>query len=87
MRKHEPVSDDQMLWVSPNNSICQVLRDIYHSTEDEEIRLKCRVATAMAKSMTAKLEDYKKNWAEHFWDKNKEFYEKYKEMESIVHDH
>jgi len=42
-------------------SICQKLRDIYHSTDDEKIRLDCRIAVAMAKSMQNKLKYYKEN--------------------------
>lgn len=39
--------------------ICTVLRGIYHSTEDESIRLRARIATAMAKKMDMKLREYK----------------------------
>jgi hypothetical protein len=40
-------------------TICQVLREIYHMTEDEVIRYKCRVAVTMAKRMAGKLRYYK----------------------------
>jgi len=40
-------------------TICQVLRDIYHSTDRNDIRLKCRVAVAMARAMHEKLKKYK----------------------------
>lgn len=40
-------------------SICQKLRDIYHMTDDEEIKLTCRIAMAMAKAMQNKLKKYK----------------------------
>jgi len=40
-------------------SICQKLRDIYRMTDDEEIKLNCRIAMAMAKSMQNKLKYYK----------------------------
>jgi len=40
-------------------SICQKLRDIYHLTDNEEIKLTCRIAMAMAKSMQNKLKKYK----------------------------
>lgn len=73
LRKHDPVSDEQMQWVSPNHSICQVLREIYFTTEDPGIKMHCRVATAMAKAMTKKLKEYKDNWEEDFWEQNKDF--------------
>lgn len=70
LRKHEPVSDEAMRWTSPNNSICQVLREIYFTTDDPDTKLRCRLATAMAKAMTAKLKAYKQDWEREFWDSN-----------------
>ena len=43
-----------------HHSICQTLRDLYHMTEDEEIRVKLRLAMAMAKAMNEKLQYYKR---------------------------
>lgn len=43
--------------------ICTVLRAIYHSTDDDSIRTRCRIATAMAKKMDMKLREYKKMFA------------------------
>jgi len=40
-------------------TICSVLRDIYHKTEDEEIKKWCVEATVKAKKMTRKLVEYK----------------------------
>lgn len=40
-------------------TICQKLREIYRQTTDEDIKLKCRVAMAMAKRMVNKLKEYK----------------------------
>lgn len=40
-------------------TVCQTLRDIYMMTLDEGIRLKCRLAMAMAKRMHEKLKTYK----------------------------
>mgnify|MGYP007082026374 CR=1 FL=1 len=42
-----------------HHSICQTLRDIFHLTDDEEIKLKCRVGMAMAKAMQEQLKKYK----------------------------
>lgn len=41
-------------------SICQKLRDIYVSTDNEEIKLSLRIAMAMAKKMNEKLLYYKR---------------------------
>lgn len=62
-----------MDWASPHLSICQVLREIYFTTDDPNTKLRCRLATAMAKAMTAKLETYKKEWEKEFWDTNPHF--------------
>lgn len=42
-----------------HHSVCQTLRDIYHMTDDKDIRLKCRLAMAMTKAMNEKLKAYK----------------------------
>lgn len=42
-----------------HHTICQTLRDIYHMTEKEEIKLKCRLAMAMSKAMNEKLKWYR----------------------------
>jgi hypothetical protein len=59
LRKHDTVSEDEMNWLSPNHTICQLLREIYHKSTDAESRFKCRVAVSMAKAMSHKLEKYK----------------------------
>jgi len=73
LHKHEPVSEEAMGHKSPNHSICQVLRDIYWKTEDPEIRLWCREATAMAKAITRRLAELRGYGlaSDSFWDKNK----------------
>jgi len=42
-----------------HNTICQVLREIYQASDDEQVQLKCRVAMAMAKKMHERLKYYK----------------------------
>ena len=42
-----------------HHSVCQQLRDIYHMTDNQDIKLKCRLAMAMTKSMHEKLKWYK----------------------------
>jgi hypothetical protein len=41
------------------NNVCSTVRDIYLITDDEEIKIRCRVAIRMQKSMDAKLRWYK----------------------------
>ena len=68
LHKHEPVTSRQMRTSSPwGDTICQELRDIYHLTKDPVIKLKCRIATAMAKGMAKKLSEYKKGWEKEFY--------------------
>lgn len=49
---------DKKRWEG-HHSICQTIRDIYHMTDNEEMKLKCRVAMAMTKAMHEKLKWYK----------------------------
>jgi hypothetical protein len=49
---------DRKRWEG-HHTVCQTLRDIYHSTSDHDIRIKCRLAMAMAKAMNEKLKWYK----------------------------
>jgi glycosyltransferase involved in cell wall biosynthesis len=71
--KHEPVSEQEMDWISPLNTICETIRGIYSLTDNPEARLKCREATAMAKAMSRKLTQYKAGWREGFFDPNPNF--------------
>lgn len=60
--KVEPVPVAKMLKkrYHGHNTICQKLRDIFVATKDEQIKLMCREAMAMAKSMHEKLKQYKR---------------------------
>ena len=71
LRKHEPVPEEMMNAESPVNSICEELRCIYNKTSDPEIKLRCRVATSMAKSMSRYIVKLTNNrgWFKGFWDK------------------
>ena len=42
-----------------HHSVCQTIRDIYHMTTNDEIKLKCRLAMAMTKKMHERLKYYK----------------------------
>lgn len=77
LRKHEPASEAEMDVVSPRMSICETLREVYHMIDDEDAKLKLRVATSMAKSMSRKLSEEKKNWYWNEWDLNPKAIEKY----------
>ncbi len=68
--RHDPVSEEEML--SPateeemafaryagHHSICQTLRDIWAMSDNDEAKLKCRMAVAMAKAMVNKLKAYR----------------------------
>ena len=57
----EPVPESEMdrSRYEGHHSICQTLRDMYHETTDENIRLKLRLCMSMAKAMNKKLQEYK----------------------------
>ena len=57
----EPVSESEMdrHRYDGHHSICQTLRDIYHITDNPDGKLKCRLAMAMAKAMTRKMQAYR----------------------------
>ncbi len=42
-----------------HHSVCQFIREIYRMTDNEEIKMKCRIAISMTKSMHNKLKKYK----------------------------
>jgi len=71
--KHEPISEEAMNWISPQDTICETIRQAYHRIDDQEARLKLREATAMAKAMTTKLQEYNRNWKAGFFDDNQSF--------------
>jgi len=57
----EPVSEEVMLKqrYAGHHTICEVLREIYVATKNDEIKLKCRLGVAMAKKMHNRLKEYK----------------------------
>lgn len=42
------------------NTICAIVQDIYLNTDDEDIKVRCRVIMRMSKSMHNRLVEYKK---------------------------
>lgn len=59
-KQHEPVTERVMLKqrYAGHHTICQTLRDIYVDVDDEDVKLKLRVAMSMAKSMHERLKVY-----------------------------
>ena len=56
-------------WMGHHNArftICEVLREIYTTTEKENVKLLSRVAMNMAKRMNSKLMEYNSTWQEMF---------------------
>jgi hypothetical protein len=61
IKKREPIRESEMditRWEG-HHSICQTLRDIYHLTDNSELKMECRVAMAMTKAMHERLKYYK----------------------------
>ena len=65
-RRRDPVTESEMDRgrYDGHYTICQYLRDVYHATDDGEIRLKCRVMVAMAKAMNDRLQYYRHKYEE-----------------------
>ena len=65
-KRVEPVSEKVMKRkrYHGHHTICETLREIYMASDDEDIKLKCRLAMAMAKKMHKKLKEYKKREAQ-----------------------
>lgn len=61
-KRYEPVPESEMDKdrYHGHYTICQYLRDIYHMTDDEEIKMKCRIGMAMTKAMHKRLKHYKR---------------------------
>jgi len=60
-KRRNPVPESEMETTDHlgHHSICQTLRDMYHETDDPNIRLKCRLCVAFAKAMNDRLQYYK----------------------------
>jgi len=60
-KKRQPVPEREMAkerWKG-HHTVCQFLRDIYAETQNDEIKMKCRIAMAMTKAMHERLKYYK----------------------------
>lgn len=59
----EPVPETDMTFVGSWYTVCEIMREIYNSSEDPDIRFKCRVACGMAKSMAGRITQHEgKKW-------------------------
>ena len=54
----EPTKEKDMTFVSKHYTVCEVLREIYKETDSESIKMKCQIASTMAKSMAARITKY-----------------------------
>ncbi len=70
-----PESDMDIKRWEGHHSICQTIRDMYHLTDDSDIRMKCRIAMAMTKAMNNRLQYYKHVYIEHIPHPNNPFEE------------
>lgn len=70
LKRVDPVPESEMEKTVNANTICSILRDAYGRTRDKEVRLLIRVAVAMAKKMSNKLEwYYEKTHTDRGWEK------------------
>lgn len=54
----KPASIQRMNDKGRPNTVCDVLKKIYHLSNDEEVKLLARIATTMVKKMNHKLGEY-----------------------------
>ena len=57
--KNSPTIKPNMNGKASWRTICSVLREIYHNTEDEKVKTLCIEATIQAKKMSRKLLEYR----------------------------
>lgn len=71
----EPVPEEEMARISFHYTVCEILREIYRATNDPEIKLKCRMASKLAKVMAGIITKHRgRGWGKKFypWNLNKE---------------
>lgn len=56
-----------MEWESRRWTVCQILREVYHCTEDPLLRQKLRIASNMTKEMATKITEYEPDWGRFRW--------------------
>ena len=59
----EPEVEERMTHIAGRYTPCEVLRQIYKKVDDPEVKMLCRIATSMCKSMATRLTGYEgHNW-------------------------
>jgi len=67
----EPVPEEEMLFVGFKYTVCEILREIYKAVDDPDIKMKCRVASGIAKKMAARVTAHEgKHWGKTFYPRN-----------------
>jgi hypothetical protein len=67
--KNQPCPEEWMLVESETYTFCEVLREIYKMTDDEEIRIKLRIAVSMVKELAYRLRRHEPKYLETLYDK------------------
>jgi hypothetical protein len=62
--KFEPCPEEWMLAESKVYTFCEVLREIYKMTDDQEIKTKLRIAVSMVKEMAYRLRNHEPKYLE-----------------------
>lgn len=71
MIKHGPCDMSLINKTWPEWTICEVLRKLYRMTDDPEAQILIRIAVTMAKAMSSRLQFYKNDWQDGFWEQNR----------------
>lgn len=70
-KNYKPTSVSEMLSIGRRVTPCELLRQIYQMTDDPYIKLRCCVATTVAKSMAIELTKYLGwGWSKKVYPKN-----------------
>jgi hypothetical protein len=65
----KPINEKYMTFKGKVKTPCQIMRDIYCQTEDEDIKYKCRVVSRMLKIMASKISEHDLGW-ERIWSED-----------------
>jgi hypothetical protein len=62
-KRYDPAPEADMdKRMKGDNTLCNILRDMYHLSNDPGVKLKCRLAFSMGKAMCQKLTEYKQKY-------------------------
>lgn len=62
-----PIARKKMHRDSRHYTVCQIIREIYHETDDPVIRMKCRIAHTMTKHMIDEICRHVPDWGKFRW--------------------